>query len=526
MVTEARDDGTSTPRTDDAEARARAERRVALLSAFARGIICEFDGEFRYRDVWFTDERLLAMPAKELIGRTIIEAVGEEVGRALTEGTKRVYDTGTAETFEYTLPLAAGPRVFEAEVVRIRAEGGPEPYRAAALIRDITEEKAIERKLAEAERLAALGVLAAGVGHEINNPLMVVQENARLALRALASITPETPADTSKASTNAVCGMLADVLQGVQRMQRIVADLRVFRLDDGQELVAVDVRAALETAVEMTRGRIQQRAVLERDLAPVPLVTVTEGQLDQVFVNLLVNATQAIPEGDARSHRIRAATRTDAKGWAVVEISDTGCGISPGELGRILDPFYTTKREGMGLGLSICHRIVTGLGGTITVDSQVGHGTTFRVSLPPRTAEAPGARGGAQPRTLESPRERLRLLLVDDDPVLLRVLSLSLGEEHDVVAADGCHPALTILHGDAHFDGILCDLMMPLGDGMTFYEMVGRLRPELLPRVVFMTGGAFTARARSFLESIPNKTIEKPFGPEALRRVLRTLPGP
>src|SRR5262249_41625902 len=161
-------------------------------------------------------------------------------------------------------------RAFKAHVVRIRAESGPEPYRAAALIRDVTDEKEIERKLAEAERLAALGVLAAGIGHEINNPLMVVQENARLVLQTLQSF--ERPGKEFAACVQSMCGMLSDVLEGVQRMQRIVADLRLFRRDDNQELEAVDVRSALATAIEIAHGPIQQRALLEREFSPVPLV--------------------------------------------------------------------------------------------------------------------------------------------------------------------------------------------------------------------------------------------------------------
>lgn len=499
-----------------------AERRVELLSAFARGIICEFDSECRYRDVWATDERLLAMPSQQLIGRTIAEALGEEVGRPLMNGTARVFQTGTPETHEYTLSLAMGRRAFEARIVRIRTDGGPEPYRAAALIRDVTDQKEVEGKLAEAERLAALGVLAAGIGHEINNPLMVVGENARMVSRAMHAQSQLPAGAPLAANVPSLLQMLEDILDGVGRMQRIVADLRLFSRDGGEDLAPLDARSSLTAAVELARTQVEQRAVLELSLSPVPLVLASDGKLGQVFLNLLINATQAIAEGDANGQRIRVSTGIDERGWAVVEIADTGRGIPPEEVNEIFDPFFTTKREGMGLGLSICQRIISGYGGTIKVESEVGKGTKFRVLLPPHTAELLPDRPAAQtsePLVLL----RLRLLVIDDEPALLRTFAISLGDEHSLVMVDGCEAALRVLGRDGRFDGILCDLMMPRGDGMTFYEQLGHVRPALQAKVVFMTGGAFTARARSFLDSIPNRTLTKPFTHQALRSVLAEL---
>lgn len=505
-------------------ARRRAERRVEMLAAFAQGILCEFDSECRYRDIWATDERLLAMPAQELIGRTIVDALGEEIGRPLMNATARVYATGAAETHAYTLPLAVGPREFESRIVRIRADDGPETYRAAALIRDITDEKEIERKLAEAERLAALGVLAAGIGHEINNPLMVVQENARSIGKALDQLTKESTSEAFTARVASFRAMLDDIVDGARRMQNIVADLRLFRREDNPELAAVDVRAALATAIEVASTYISQRAALERDIGPVPLVMASDGKLSQVFLNLLINASQSIPEGDARAQRVRVVTRTDARAWAVVEVSDTGCGISEDDIARVFDPFFTTKREGMGLGLSICKRIIASYGGTIELTSEVGRGTTFHVALPPQAGASPEARAPSQP--VDEPRlPRLRLLVIDDEPALLRVFKILVSDEHEVVTAGGCEAALDLLRRDTRFDAILCDLMMPFGDGMSFHERLGRIQPDLQSRIIFMTGGAYTEKARSFLESVPNKTLGKPFNPESLRRLLREARG-
>jgi signal transduction histidine kinase len=502
-------------------AKRRAERRVELLSAFARGIICEFDEECRYKDVWTTDESLLAMPTDQLLGRTIVEALGEEIGRPLQVATARVYATGLPETREYTLELPVGPRAFEAQIVRIRPEGDAEPYRAAALIRDVTEEKELERKLAEAERLASLGVLAAGIGHEINNPLMIVQENVRWVAEALRTH-GKLPRERRDADLLVLSERLDDALDGVERMQQIVGDLRLFRQEEGRELAALDIRSSVHSAIAIAQGQIEQRALLERDLSAVPLTAASEGKLVQVFLNLLINATQSIQKGDPRSQRIRVTTRTDARGWAVAEISDTGCGIPPSELPRIFDPFFTTKREGMGLGLSVCQRIVRDYGGSLTVESEVGRGTTFRLNLPPHVSQGPHAPAPAS-RAETVPSRRLRLLVIDDKAALVRILEMTLRKDHEVVTAQSGDESLGILSKDARFDAILCDLMMPLGDGMTFYEQLGRAHPELKERVIFMTGGAFTERARSFLESVPNKTIGKPFTPESLRGLLAEL---
>jgi signal transduction histidine kinase len=511
-----------TPIAEQTAARRRAERRVELLSAFARGIICEFDAECRYRDVWATDERLLAMPADQLIGRTIAEALGEEIGRPLMEATERVHRSGIPETQEYTLSLEVGLRTFEAEIVRIRHDTEFEPVRAAALIRDVTEQRAVERRLAEAERLAGLGLLAAGIGHEINNPLMVIQETARIAATKLGSLA--SGPHPIAAEIEPLRTMMADVLAGVQRMQGIVSDLRLFRREADDTRSAVDVRATLATALDMTQRQIEMRARLERDIAATPLISGSRGKLCQIFVNLLMNATQAIADGAPQLQAIRVRTATDPRGWAIVEVVDTGCGIPPEELGRIFDPFFTTKREGMGLGLSICERIVTSWGGTISVESELGRGTVFRIALPPAVGEATSADRTVPPDApVQAPPRRKRLLIIDDEPVLLRVLSLALSDDHEVVTACGCDDAMRILTDDTRFDAVLCDLMMPVRDGVVFYERVAREAQHLLPRVVFMTGGAFTDRAWRFLQSVSNKTLEKPFGPPEVEQILETL---
>jgi CheY-like chemotaxis protein len=236
-----------------------------------------------------------------------------------------------------------------------------------------------------------------------------------------------------------------------------------------------------------------------------------------VFLNLLLNASDSIPDDAPEPHEIRVTTSTDGEGRAVVAVGDTGEGIPPELTTRVFEPFFTTKAvgEGTGLGLSICHRLVTGFGGTITFTSAPGVGTEFRVVLPAAMA---GEITEAKPAP--RPVSRGRVLVVDDEPALLRFVCRVLDGVHEVVAASSGREALDLLRDGREFDVVLADLMMPNGTGMELYEEVRAAYPGMKDRFVFMTGGAFTARARAFLTQVPNRCIDKPFGTDELLATL------
>jgi CheY-like chemotaxis protein len=248
----------------------------------------------------------------------------------------------------------------------------------------------------------------------------------------------------------------------------------------------------------------------------VPHVRATEDRLIQVFLNLLVNAAQALPVGHVDRYRIEVTTETVEDGRALICIRDNGVGIAGEDLARIYEPFFTTKNvgEGTGLGLAICRSIVLGLGGDIAADSQPGAGSTFRIWLPaaatPPTAVVP-------PRMAVTGR---RILVVDDEPMIGRLLQVLL--ERDVVIAEtSARVALDRIHGGERFDRILCDLMMPELSGMDFYDA---LPAEHRACVVFLTGGAFTERARGFLDGVPNRRLAKPFDVDELAAMLADRP--
>jgi CheY-like chemotaxis protein/anti-sigma regulatory factor (Ser/Thr protein kinase) len=238
--------------------------------------------------------------------------------------------------------------------------------------------------------------------------------------------------------------------------------------------------------------------------------------LGQVFLNLLVNAAQALPEGQADRNAIRVRTAVSADGRVMIDVEDTGPGISPEHVRRLFTPFFTTKPVGVGtgLGLSICHRIVSGMNGHIEVDTAVGRGTTFRVIVPAAARTEPVM---IQPQNVELSARRCRILVVDDEPMMGIAITRVLAAEHDVHTLTRGREMLDKLAAGERFDLLICDLMMPEVTGMELFEEIHRLYPAQSEKMIFMTGGAFTARARAFLDETKCPTIDKPFNPKDLR---------
>jgi CheY-like chemotaxis protein len=255
----------------------------------------------------------------------------------------------------------------------------------------------------------------------------------------------------------------------------------------------------------------------------VPPVNASESRLGQVFLNLLVNAAHAIPEGNSDTNTIRVTTSVEA-GRVVVSVADSGSGIPPEVQERLFTPFFTTKEPGVGtgLGLSICHQIVTALQGDISFESEIGKGSVFRVSLPaeraPAQAQAP-AEPVLVPTAAVAPRQA-RVLVVDDDKCLLDAITIVLRRDHDVTAVGSAQSALELLAGGEVFDVILCDLMMPQMTGMEFHAELLRRDPVHAARMVFMTAGAFTAHASQFLDDVANRRVDKPFNTASLRSLI------
>lgn len=435
--------------------------------------------------------------AERLFGWARAEALGCRPGELLAAGGRDDLTPAvlaevsrSGRWFRETTLRRKGGGDCLVEIVAMPLRDG-EGHHVAAIVmaRDVGERRQMQAKLALADRMASLGTLAAGVAHEINNPLAFVLGN----LHFLAEELPRLAAAAHPARLEVLAKALGDAREGGERIRAIVRDLAAFSRGNEPEAVGpVDVARALDFSLKMAERQITSRARLVRRLGELPPVMAVESRLGQVFLNLLVNAAQSIPEGDAARHEVRVSTGVDPAGRVAVEIADTGCGISPEDLPRIFDPFYTTKPAGAGtgLGLSICHSIVASLGGEIEVQSQPGQGTTMRVILP--------AAGGPAERPAEGPRARI--LVVDDEPLVGAVVRRLLDPPHEVVAVTGAREALALLDAGARFDVILCDLVMPEASGMDLHARLAQAHSEQARQVVFMTAGAFTPGSRAFVE--------------------------
>jgi len=279
------------------------------------------------------------------------------------------------------------------------------------------------------------------------------------------------------------------------------------------------VRACIEWALKLTGNQLRHTAKLVKEIGPAPLVLGNEVRLSQVFVNLLANAAQAI-EGRPQDNEIRIAVATEG-GEAVVEVCDTGSGVAPEVADRIFEPFFTTKppAAGTGLGLSICRNLVEAMDGRIELDASVPGRTCFRVRLPPAPLQTATP---SRPVAVVDHR-RVRILVVDDDPLFSRSMRRMLQRDHDVTLVDNGQDAAVMLRDSDAFDLVLCDMMMPGMSGMDLYEEVLVSRPDMAERIVFTTGGAFTRRAADFLALVGNRHITKPFASAELLALVQSL---
>ena len=382
--------------------------------------------------------------------------------------------------------------------------------------RAVEAEAELQKRLMIADRLASVGTLAAGVAHEINTPLSYVIANIDMILEELRAL----PEGSATGRLRDLEEMAKDAREGLERIKKIVRGLKTFSRADDEVVAVLEVKQVLELAIKMAFNEIRHRARLVKEYGPTPLVLADDARLGQVFLNLLLNAAQAIPDGNAAVNEIRIVTSTDALGRAVVEVRDTGPGIAPEILDRIFDPFFTTKGvgTGTGLGLSISRNSVAGMDGELTVRSVLGRGTTFAVALPPSSDQRLPESFTAAASPLG--KGRAVILVVDDEPAVGIALQRVL-REHEVVVVTSVREALGVLSTGRHFDVIFSDLMMPQATGMDFYRDLAKRSPSDAARIVFLTGGAFTTDARDFLESVPNARMDKPFEPKTMRELVQ-----
>jgi PAS domain S-box-containing protein len=435
---------------------------------------------------------------------------------------------GSAARFDHSRLLREGTGAGDWEVRGSDGEPHVYEFRSTAnilpgvhltVLRDISSRRMSERMRARvlmSDRMASIGLLAAGVVHEINNPLTAVMAGIEGASEQLASL-----ADGGTAAQRDASDGLRDAFTASERIREIVRDLRLFSRAEEDRRVAVDIRPVLESSLRMAWNEIRHRAVVVKHYADTPTVDASESRLGQVFLNLLVNAAQSIREGNVEGNEIRVVTGV-ADGRVFVDIEDTGSGISEEKLAQIFEPFFTTKPQGVGtgLGLSICRGIVSEWKGELTISSEVGRGTVARVSLPVgQIAPQPLAAAPGPARV----KRRARVLIVDDEAVLVKLFVRALEAEHDVTGVTLAREALARVSAGERYDVILCDLMMPEMTGLQLHSALEKVAPEMARKMVFLTGGVFTQTMRAAVAALTNKRLDKPLAPSRLLTLVREL---
>ncbi|HET9626693.1 MAG TPA: ATP-binding protein [Kofleriaceae bacterium] len=443
--------------------------------------------------------------------------------------------TGELGTLDALEDLEAGPAsaIWSSQVVAVRVRdrdgswrtcevSGVQMVLAGATVivvsgRDVTERHRLRAQLMVSDRMASLGTLAAGIAHEINNPLSYVLGNLQMMKESLV-----TGGELLRGPELATA--IHDANDGAQRVRKIVQGLRSFSRAEEETRVQLAISDVIGAAIRLTANEVKHRAQLVCQLGATPKVVADDGRLTQVFINLIVNAAHAIPEGAWNDHRITVRTFTDDQGHAVIEIEDTGCGMSLEVQARAFDPFFTTKDvgSGTGLGLSICHGIIGALGGQIAIDSATGRGTRIRVVLPPAPVPEPAVARVATPS--QSPvAHRLRVLVVDDEPLVSDMLARVLRKDHEVVAVACGRSALDQIEGGTWFDAIVSDVMMPNMNGIELLDALVQLDPVQANRLIFLSGGVFTPETRARLDALGTLQLEKPISPKELRSAVMSV---
>ncbi|TMB35817.1 MAG: PAS domain S-box protein [Deltaproteobacteria bacterium] len=489
----------------DAALRASEERYRQIVETAVEGIwLVDTDGRTTFANRALAE--MLEYAPSDLRGQPIFDLMNEESAAAARRflGRRRRY----SELREFGFRAKSGREVWALLSMSPIEDHRGRYLGAVVMVSDVSDRRKLQAQLMLADRMSSLGTLSAGVAHEINNPLAYVIASLDLVADRL----PEIASMLGREGGQFLEQQVQRAREGTDRVRKIVRDLKSFSRADEETVTVTDLVKSLNTSLTLVWNEIKHRARLVKDFDRLPPVRANEARLGQVFINLFVNAAQAMPEGNIEHNELRVVGRTDALGNAVVEIHDTGCGIPPDHLDRIFEPFFTTKPvgEGTGLGLAICHGIVTSLGGTLSVqETAVGKGTVFRVVLPAAKSTAESVH--LAPRLVPRPKRRGRILVIDDEKDLTDVTREGLAGLHDVMTTQDARQALEWIGAGARFDLILCDMMMPLMTGMEFHMRLATLNPEQADRVVFMTGGAFTPRAREFLARLPNLRLEKPF---------------
>jgi len=520
-----------------------AEEAVRVLGEAAAGFLHSWDSERRLKDL-SERHRLVSQATQHIIyewdiptdtvkwnarmtdafshvpkaeGETITwwrdRVHPEDCERAWSSLQRAIKERELYWTCEYRFKRADAPYAWVFDRAALAYDGETRPLRMLGVMEDISRDRELESRMVLASRLAAVGSLASGIAHEINNPLAWVTSNLAFAVEEVKRLA-RGAVDTERCEE--LGEALDDAQTGAGRIAQIVNDLRTFAHADHERLSPVSVKRVVEGALTMANNELKHRARLVRRLDSVPMVLANEARLGQAVVNLLLNAAWSAGT-PGTTPEIVVATRTDSVGRAVIDITDNGPPLSADVLPHVFDPFYSARPagEGIGLGLAVTHSIVRGFGGVVEVESSA-KGTTFRVVLPqvPEEEAAPPVPSPpvSAPRTL--------VVVIDDEPSILTAIERMLAPTHEVAGFRHGLQALEAMK-DRPPDVILCDVMMPEMSAAEVWDRLAQSQPELLERVVLLTGGAFTREAQAFVDRSGAPVVDKPFSARTLRDAVR-----
>ena len=492
------------------------EQYRSLMEGLLVGVYIVQDGG-RVRFVNRAFEELTGYSRDEIVGRNILDLISPKDLPIVRERMLR-RERGEDVVPHYTLRFIrkdGEERWVEIYAARISYEGRPA---ILGNFIDITERKRLEEereqlreRLMQSEKLASIGELVAGVAHELNNPLTTVVGFADLAIR--------------RTSDEGLRSQLRYILQEAQRAARIVQNLLTFARKRPLEKKLLNLKKLLDGVLELRAYELRTANIeVVRIYTPEPVfVSGDLVQLQQVFINIIANAEQAMHEAHGGG---KLTVQTEVQGdRALVHIQDDGPGIPRDVQRRIFEPFFTTKGvgRGTGLGLSVAYGIVREHEGEIWVESEPGMGARFTVALPLAKCEEEVV--AAEEGKEAVPERKLQVLVVDDEPGIrgfIREYFAYLGYTVDEAEEGG--KALELLR-EGEYDIILSDIKMPGMDGREFFRWIKEHRPELIPRVVFITGDVMHPETQNFLREVRVPCLRKPFGIGDLNELLRKFFG-
>ncbi len=419
----------------------------------------------------------------------------------------------TGQPFEFQLRLVRSDGVVRDVVSRGQPELDDQGNLVAVIgiFQDVSEQRQMQARIQQAERLRSTSTLAAGIAHEINNPLQYVMASIALAVEQL-----RRPAGGADAGREELRELLGDAEYGIEQVAQIVQSLK--SLTSAAELehapVPINLLDALETSVSMTRNEVRHHAQLVESYGELPTVLGRESEFVQVFINLITNAVQAVRMLPSDRAKIRISSFRRDDGWAIVDVEDNGLGVPLDDQLRVFEPFFTTKGvgQGTGLGLHISRGILEREGGRIGLESAPGR-TRFRVELPPAPSTS-SVDSDLRP-------EALTLMIIDDDHRVAKATARMVTDEYTVLIETSPADALARIRSGATIDAMLCDIVMPGMSGWELIEVLRREVPMLVSRTVLMTGASGRLHRPSHGASI--LVLDKPFGPERLRAALRSV---